>query len=80
MARTPTASEWQAAYLAAILEVDDANLGGRIENAEDFISRRLQSESKLDLSESVSLFDALNGLHVLRTERSRNGSKDGGMS
>lgn len=79
MARIPTASEWQAAYRAAVLEVDDKNLAARIENAEDFISRRLQSNGKLDLEESQALFDAIHCLHVLRTERLRNSSNHGSM-
>lgn len=80
MARTPTRSEWQAAYLAALMEVNDASLAVRIENAEEAISRRLQSDSKLDLEESQALFDAIHGLHVLRTERLRDGSKNGRIS
>lgn len=77
MARTPTTSEWQAAYLAAVLEVDDTSLAARIENAEDFIFRRLQSGGKLDMDECQGLFDAVRGLHVPWTERLRSGPMDG---
>jgi hypothetical protein len=80
MARTPTASEWEAAYLAAVLEVDNANLAARIENAEDMIWRKLQSDGKLNLEETQGPFDAIRGLHMLRAERLRNGSKDGRTS
>ena len=76
MARIPTASEWQAAYLAAVLEVDDASLAARIENAEDSIFRRLQSGGKLDMDECQHLFDAIRALHALRRGRLRSGSKD----
>ena len=70
MARIQTA-EWRSAYLAAVLEVDDASLAARIENAEAAISRRLQSDGNLDLDECQRLFDAIRGLHVLRSERLR---------
>jgi hypothetical protein len=46
MAVTRTVSEWRAAYLAAVLEFDDANLAARIDNAEAAISRRLQSDGE----------------------------------
>lgn len=80
MARTTTVSEWRSAYLAAVLEVDDASLAARIKNAEAAISRRLQSDGKLDLDECQRLFDAIRGLHVLRSERLRNSSRNGRMS
>ena len=62
-----------------MLEVDDENIAARIENAEDSISRRLQSDGKLDLEESQALFDAIHCLHVLRTEKLRDGSKNARM-
>jgi len=47
-----------------VLEVDDENIAPRIENAEDCISPRLQSDGKHDLEESQALFDAIHCLHV----------------
>lgn len=76
----PTKSEWQAAYLAAMVELDDASLAGRIHNAEDAICRRLQSDRKLDVEDGQALFDAIHGLHVLRTERLRDRSENGRIS
>jgi len=80
VARTPTKSDWQAAYLAAVLEGDDASLTARIQIAEDAISRRLQLDGKLDLEEGQALFDAICGLRALRRHRLERNATNGGMS
>lgn len=64
--------EWQNAYLAAILETDQVKLLERIEEATKAIQARV-SELEMDhngtVEERIVIADALNGLKVLRQER-----------
>ena len=63
-------SEWQPAYLAALVELDPKTLFERVTVAETAIFKRLQaiSHSSDDLAEWQAIEDALANLHVLKRD------------
>ena len=65
-------SGWQKEYQAALLEVDPAKLGSRIEAAEAAIDRRLQqlSQNSDHHVERQVIEDALRSLRFLKRKKS----------
>jgi len=62
--------DWVAKYKEAVLEVDDARLIERIDEAEAAISSRVQAmDGTAKPDERRALEDAVNALRVLRKER-----------
>jgi hypothetical protein len=60
---------WQAAYQAAVLEIDDAALSVRIYEALAAIEQRRLSYLEIDGEEDRALEDAEQGLLALKAER-----------
>jgi hypothetical protein len=60
--------EWQAAYEAAVFEIDDSELIQKVNDAEAAIFRRLQTldRNPANREESRALENAINGLQGLR--------------
>ena len=71
MALVTSRSDWQARYIAAMLERDKARLSTRMNEAERAIFDRLQElSSDKTCEERTALDDAIRGLRVLKKERS----------
>jgi hypothetical protein len=70
MAHTPSPSDWQTLYIAAMTEADKTELPARVNEAEAAIFNRLQELSRArNLEELTALDDAIRGLRVLKRER-----------
>jgi len=70
MAHTPSPSDWQTLYIAAMAEADRVNLPARVHEAEAAIFNRLQALSSVkSCEERTALDDAIRGLRILKRER-----------
>jgi len=69
MAHTPSPSDWQTPYIAAMTEADKARLPTRVNEAEAAIFNRLQELSSIKTCEErTALDDAIRGLRILKRE------------
>ena len=73
MANTPSASDWQTLYLAAMMEADNIKLFPKLNEAEAAIFNRLQALSTVEncQEERTALDDAIRGLRVLKRDQLR---------
>lgn len=73
MANTPSASDWQTLYLAAMMEADNTKLFPKLNEAEAAIFNRLQALSTVEncQEERTALDDAIRGLRVLKRDQLR---------
>jgi len=71
MANTPSASDWQTLYLAAMMEADNTKLFPKLNEAEAAIFNRLQalSTAKNCQEERTALDDAIRSLRVLKRDQ-----------
>jgi hypothetical protein len=70
MAHTPSPSDWQTLYIAAMTEADKTQIPARVNEAEAAIFNRLQVLSSVkNCEERTALDDAIRGLWVLKRER-----------
>jgi hypothetical protein len=71
MTNTPSASDWQTLYLAAMMETDNTKLFPKLNEAEAAIFNRLQalSTAKNCQEERTALEDAIRGLRVLKRDQ-----------
>jgi hypothetical protein len=60
--------QWQAPYLRALMETEQAKLGVRLESAQKAILLRMKSTPESQ-EETQALEDALRGLSILKRER-----------
>ena len=67
--KKPSTYPWRAAYVSAILEVDDAHITERIYKAIAAIELRRLSPWKIDDDEKYALDAADEGIQALVTER-----------
>jgi hypothetical protein len=63
---------WQAAYLEAVCETDDALMDGRVLEARAAIEQRLLTPSEIDTEEFKAIQNAQDGLQALKAERVAN--------
>jgi len=72
-ANTPSASDWQTLYLAAMMEADNIKLFPKLNEAEAAIFNRLQALSAVEncQEERTALDDAIRGLRVLKRDQLR---------
>jgi len=70
-ANTPSASDWQTLYLAAMMEADNTKLFPKLNEAEAAIFNRLQvlSTAKNCQEERTALDDAIRSLRVLKRDQ-----------
>jgi hypothetical protein len=71
MTNTPSASDWQTLYLAAMMETDNTKLFPKLNEAEAAIFNRLQalSTAKNCQEERTALDDAIRSLRVLKRDQ-----------
>jgi hypothetical protein len=72
-ANTPSASDWQTLYLAAMMEADNIKLFPKLNEAEAAIFNRVQALSAVEncQEERTALDDAIRGLRVLKRDQLR---------
>ena len=71
MTNTPSVSDWQTLYLAAMMEADNTKLFPKLNEAEAAIFNRLQalSTAKNCQEERTALDDAIRSLRVLKRDQ-----------